>query len=201
MQLLWLIVFCELACFLVNLGSVGSSSVSVSYAPIDVLIHLKPLVELRGGNLPILKHFKEACTLFDLTHKILRFGVFGAVYGSYKLMQVVFIRAEEVTFLVVMFSRLTFACKVSAIVASIQVPITPLGRMPRHHAERFEWVCYVKLLEQIRDSVCLNLSVRNDKQVFVVFLLVFFGVVLNKSIEADVPFLDKLVKAEFEELS
>lgn len=85
--------------------------------------------------------------------------------------------------------------------ASIQIPITPLGRMPRHHAERFEWVCDVKLLEQVRDSICLNLSIRNDKQVFVVFLLVFFGVVLNKSIEADVPFLDKLVKAEFEELS
>jgi hypothetical protein len=96
--------------------------------------------------------------------------------------------------------RLTFTCKVSAIVARIQIPITPLGRMPRHHAKRFEWVGYVKLLEQVRYCIGLNLSVRNNKQVFVVLLLVFFGVVLNESIEADVPFLDKLVKALFEKL-
>ena len=200
MQLLWLIVFYELACFLVNLGRMCSSSVSVRHTAIDVLVHLKPLIKLRGGNLPILKHFKEACTLFDLSHKVLSFGVFRAVYGGHKLVHVIFIRADEVTFLVVVLPRLSFTCKVSAIVARIQVPISPLGRMPRNNAKRFEWVGYIELLEQVRDSICLNLSIRNDKQVFVVLLLVFFGVVLNKSIEADVPFLDKLVKALFEEL-
>ena len=200
MQLLWLIVFYELACVLVNLGRVSGSVIAIDHTAIDVLVHLKPLVELRGGNLPILKHFKEARSLFDLSHKVLRFGVFCAVYGGHKLVHVVFIRADEVAFLVVVLPRLTFTCKVSAIVASIQVPIAPLGRMPRHHAKRFEWVGYVKLLEQVSDCICLNLSIRNDKQVLVVLLLVFFGVVLNKSIEADVPFLDKLVKALFEKL-
>ena len=73
--------------------------------------------------------------------------------------------------------------------------------MPRHNAKRFEWVGYIELLEQVRDSICLNLSIRNDKQVLVVLLLVFFGVVLNECIEADVPFLNKLVKALLEKLS
>jgi hypothetical protein len=85
-------------------------------------------------------------------------------------------------------------------VASIQEPIAPLGRVPRHNAKRFEWICDVKLLEKVRYCIGLNLSIRNDKQVLVVLLLVFFGVVLNECIEANVPLLDKLVKALFEEL-
>ena len=59
--------------------------------------------------MPVLKHFKEARTLFDLSHKVLRFGVFCAVYGGYKLMHIVFIRADEVAFLVVVCSRLLFS--------------------------------------------------------------------------------------------
>ena len=67
-------------------------------------------MELGGGDLPVLKHLKKARALFDLAHKVLCLGVSCAVDGGYKLVHIVFVRAYEVAFLIVMRSRLTFTC-------------------------------------------------------------------------------------------
>ena len=72
--------------------------------------------------------------------------------------------------------------------------------MPRHNAKRFKWVCYIKLLEQVCYCIRLDLSIRDNNQVLVLLFLVLFGVVINESVEADVPFQNKLVKTLFEKI-
>lgn len=56
---LLLIVFDNFARFWVDYGGVSAMSVAICLTRSYVFKHIKPLIELRCGYLPVLKHFKE----------------------------------------------------------------------------------------------------------------------------------------------
>ena len=66
-------------------GSVSSFRDSIG----DELVHLFPLVELRGRYFSIAYHFEECDTALNLLDELLSLGVLGSVYGRNKLMKVV----------------------------------------------------------------------------------------------------------------